>query len=469
MILTTYKIVVHPRMNAQQTVPGDHRPGPGPQTKAPASDYTGATRPLERDAEASTTPQLKWAIREGTDMNDPSVAVSSEDTAQISADYGHAENLVQETITRFDIWTPRWQLASPRRALLFTGFAWLSIAVIALRFTRVPVTTDVLAFLAGAMAGLLAHRVAGRSEQGARADAAAGAAGPIAEADRMRAALLAAVSHDLRSPLAAAAAAVNCLRSPDLQLTDADQDELLATAEESLGLLSRLAATLLDVTRLQAGARSVFPRPAGLEEIITCSLGGLGPSGRTVRVDVPPGLPKVVADPPVMERVIANLTANALRYSPAGAPPLVTARARSGRIELRVIDCGPGVSEADRDRMFAPFQRLGDTDSTTGVGLGLGLAVSRGLTEAMRGTLRPSETPGGGLTMTMSLPAAARPRESTAPPLRRQARRRDCRSSSRPPSAHGQVTHPDMVAGHGADSRCRWRSHQPPRGGRPRL
>jgi two-component system sensor histidine kinase KdpD len=235
----------------------------------------------------------------------------------------------------------------------------------------------------------------------------------MAEADRMRAALLAAVSHDLRSPLAAAAAAVNCLRSPDLQLTAADQDELLATADESLGLLSRLAATLLDVTRLQAGAPSVFPRPADLEEIITCSLVGLGPSGRTVRVDLPPGLPKVVADPPVMERVIANLTANALRYSPAGAPPLVTASARSGRIELRVIDCGPGVPEADRDRMFAPFQRLGNTDSMTGVGLGL--AVSRGLTEAMRGTLQPAQTPGGGLTMTMSLPAVPRPTRAHLP------------------------------------------------------
>ena len=122
-----------------------------------------------------------------------------------------------------------------------------------------------------------------------------------------------------------------------------------------------------------------------------------------MRVDLPPGLPNVVADPPVMERVIANLTANALRYSPAGAPPLVTARARNGWIELRVIDCGPGVPETDRDRMFAPFQRLGDTDNTTGVGLGL--ALSRGLTEAMGGTLDPEETPGGGLTMTLSLPA----------------------------------------------------------------
>ena len=317
---------------------------------------------------------------------------------------------------RFGIWTARWQLAGPRRALLFTGFAWFIIAVIALRFTLASATTDVLAFLVAAVVGFLAHDVEGRTEQGTRA--AAGAAGPTAEADRMRAALLAAVIHDLRSPLAAAAAAVSGLRSPDLQLTAADQDELLAAAEESLDPLSRLAATLLDVTRLQAGARSVFPRPADLEEIIACSLAGLGPSARTVRVDLPPELPKVVADPPVMERVIANLTANALRYSPAGSPPLLTAGGCSGRIELRVIDCGPGVPEADRDRMFAPSQRLGDTSSTTGVGLGL--AVSRGLTEAMRGTLQPAQTPGGGLTMTMSLPAASRPARAHLPGCRPQ-------------------------------------------------
>jgi two-component system sensor histidine kinase KdpD len=114
-----------------------------------------------------------------------------------------------------------------------------------------------------------------------------------------------------------------------------------------------------------------------------------------------------MADPPIMERVIANVTGNALRYSPAGSPPLLTAQARGGRVELRVADHGPGVPAADRDKMFIPFQRLGDTDPATGVGLGL--AVSRGLIEAMRGTLEPEQTPGGGLSMTMSLPAAVRP------------------------------------------------------------
>ena len=222
----------------------------------------------------------------------------------------------------------------------------------------------------------------------------------------MRTALLRAVSHDLRSPLAAATAAVSGLRGPGMELTAADRDELLDTAGESLELLSRLAASLMDLTRLQAGARPVFPRPSDLGEIITYALAGLGLRARTVRVDLPPGLPAVMADPSLMERVIANLTSNALRYSPTGTPPLLTARARGGQVELRVADRGPGVLPADRDTMFAPFRRLGDPGPATGVGLGL--AVARGLTEAMRGTLEPEETPGGGLTMTISVPAASR-------------------------------------------------------------
>jgi len=124
-------------------------------------------------------------------------------------------------------------------------------------------------------------------------------------------------------------------------------------------------------------------------------------------VRIPPDLPRVMADPPIMERVIANLTTNALRYSPGGSPPLLTASARGGRVILRVVDRGPGVSEADRDRIFLAFERLGDTGST--IGLGLGLTVSRGLTDAMGGTLEPEETPGGGLTMAISVAAASGP------------------------------------------------------------
>ncbi len=217
-------------------------------------------------------------------------------------------------------------------------------------------------------------------------------------------ALLAAVGHDLRSPLAAAKAAVSGLRARDTQLTAADRDDLLATAEASLDMLTRLAVILVDMTRLQAGGRGVLSRPADLEEIIGGSLGTLPAPAQAVRVSVPPGLPGVMADPAVMERVIANVTANALRYSPPGSPPLLTASARGDRVELRVIDCGPGVPVHDRERMFLPFERLSERGGTTSVGLGL--AVSRGLTEAMHGTLRPEQTPGGGLTMIISMPAA---------------------------------------------------------------
>jgi two-component system, OmpR family, sensor histidine kinase KdpD len=145
------------------------------------------------------------------------------------------------------------------------------------------------------------------------------------------------------------------------------------------------------------------------------SLDDLGPSANAVVVAIADDLPEVAVDPGILERVIANLTANALRYSPAGAPPALRGSALGDRVELRVIDSGPGIPEADLTRLFVPFQRLGDTDNTTGVGLGLALA--RGLTEAMGGTLEPEETPGGGLTMTLSLPAAPGP----VPPLRQTA------------------------------------------------
>ena len=157
----------------------------------------------------------------------------------------------------------------------------------------------------------------------------------------------------------------------------------------------------------------MFPRPADLGEIVTCSLEGFGPQARAVTVDFPPDLPQVMADPPIMERVIVNLTGNALRYSPAGSPLLLTADVCGDRVELRFVDRGPGIPEAERDLAFMPFQRLGDTSRTTGVGLGL--TVSRGLTEAMGGTLKPEETPGGGLTMAISLPAV--PRQGQVPRL----------------------------------------------------
>jgi two-component system sensor histidine kinase KdpD len=265
--------------------------------------------------------------------------------------------------------------------------------------------TAVLALLtAVALAvSILGFRAARRSRRAARS---------AAEADRMRAVLLATLSHDLRSPLAAAKAAVSGLCAAGVPLTADDRGELLAAADESLDQLGRLVASLLDMSRLEAGKLSVFPRPAALGDIVAQALDDVGP--RSVTVRVPAGLPEVMADPALMERVIVNLARNALQYSPPGTPPLLTARARGGRVELRVIDRGPGIPRAERDRAFLPFQRLGDTGASPGVGVGLGLALSRGLTEAMGGTLDPHETPGGGLTMVISLAAAHGPHVSAS-------------------------------------------------------
>ncbi len=235
----------------------------------------------------------------------------------------------------------------------------------------------------------------------------AGQAARVAEADRGRAALLATVSHDLRAPLAAAKAAVSGLRAGDARLTTDDRADLLAAAEESLDRLAHLAASLLDMSRLQAGARAVFPRPADVGEIVATALEALGPQPQPVLADIPSGLPEVLADPAIAERVIVNLVGNALRYSPA-APPLLTARTAGNRVELRVVDHGPGIPAPDRKRVFQPFCRLGDPGDRTSVGLGL--AVARGLAETMGGTVEPEDTPGGGLTMVLTLPTApARP------------------------------------------------------------
>ncbi|WP_433219572.1 ATP-binding protein [Dactylosporangium sp. CS-047395] len=229
----------------------------------------------------------------------------------------------------------------------------------------------------------------------------AAAAGTLAEVDQLRTALLSAVSHDLRTPLASAKAAVGSLRSPDVHFSDEDQAELLATAEESLDKLTRLVENLLDMSRLQAGALALALEPVDLADALPRAADDLDAA---VPISVPPELPPVRADPALLERILVNLLANALRYSPPGRPPALGASAHAGRVEIRVVDHGPGLPAADHDRVFQPFQRLGDRDNSTGVGLGL--ALSRGLAEAMGGTLTPEPTPGGGLTMTLTLPRA---------------------------------------------------------------
>jgi two-component system sensor histidine kinase KdpD len=255
----------------------------------------------------------------------------------------------------------------------------------------------VLAFAAQATVALRQERL----------EEAAATAGSLAEVDRVRTALLNAVSHDLRTPLASAKAAVGTLRMSDLPLTEDDRAELLATIEESLDRLSGLVENLLDMSRLQAGALALAVQPIDVADVISAAVSSLGPAAYEVIIRVPEDTPEVSADPALLERAIANLVQNAIRHSPANAPPQIAASALGAAVEIRVIDCGPGIPEADWDQIFQPFQRLGDRDNTSGVGLGL--ALSRGLIEAMSGTLSPEGTPGGGLTMTISLPAATQP------------------------------------------------------------
>jgi two-component system sensor histidine kinase KdpD len=263
------------------------------------------------------------------------------------------------------------------------------------------------AFAAQAALALRQERL---GEQAAQAAA-------LAEVDRLRTALLNAVSHDLRTPLASATAAVSSLRG-DAPFSPQDRQELLLTAEESLDRLRALVDNLLDMSRLQAGALALAPEPVDLADVAAAAVRAVGPAARDVAISVPDDVPDAVADPVLLERAVANLVANALRFSPPGRPPQVRASARDGRVELRVVDGGPGVPREDWDRIFLPFQRLGDTDA--GAGVGLGLALSRGLVEAMGGTLVPDATPGGGLTMTVTLPAA--PQAADAPPVREAVR-----------------------------------------------
>ncbi|HQA22144.1 MAG TPA: DUF4118 domain-containing protein [Rhodoglobus sp.] len=226
---------------------------------------------------------------------------------------------------------------------------------------------------------------------------------PVAEADRLRTALLAAVGHDLRRPLAAATAAITSLRSTELTLSAADQDELLDAAEQSLDSLAGLVTKLLDASRLQAGVLGVSLASVSVDDVVGGALDELGLAPGDVRLELERGIRPVIADAVLLQRAVVNLLANALRFSPADAAPVVATSEFGDRVQLRVIDSGPGIPAERRDDVFVAFQRLGDTDNTTGVGLGL--ALSKGFIEAMGGTLEAEDTPGGGLTMVADLPA----------------------------------------------------------------
>ncbi|MEV4788593.1 ATP-binding protein [Streptomyces tuirus] len=246
----------------------------------------------------------------------------------------------------------------------------------------------------------------------------AGRARTLAEGNRIRTALLAAVSHDLRTPLAGIKAAVTSLRSEDVEWSEEDRAELLEGIEEGADRLDHLVGNLLDMSRLQTGTVTPLIREIDLDEVVPMALGGV-PEG-SAGLDVPETLPMVAVDPGLLERAVANLVENAVKYSPPGAPVLVAASALVDRVEVRVVDRGPGVPDEAKERVFEPFQRHGD--APRGAGVGLGLAVARGFAEAMGGTLNAEDTPGGGLTMVLTLRAAGtRPELHPAAEPERQA------------------------------------------------
>jgi len=240
-----------------------------------------------------------------------------------------------------------------------------------------------------------------------RAGAAAEESRRRADATETRSALLSAVGHDLRSPLTSIKAAAGSLRDPDLHLPPADRTELTATIEESADRLTALVDNLLDSSRLAAGAATPLLAPIGYDEVAVRALVGVEGAAR-VAVEIDETLPDVLADSFLLERVVANVVDNALRHA-GDASIVLRASAYADRVELRMVDSGPGVPRLAREALFAPFQRLAgvrpsDRDGASGVGLGL--SVARGLTEVMGGTLTAEDTPGGGLTIVVSLPAA---------------------------------------------------------------
>ncbi|MGW6140427.1 DUF4118 domain-containing protein [Streptomyces sp. NPDC055144] len=227
----------------------------------------------------------------------------------------------------------------------------------------------------------------------------AGRAKELAEGNRIRTALLAAVSHDLRTPLAGIKASVSSLRSEDVEWSDEDRAELLEAIEDGADRLDLLVGNLLDMSRLQTGTVSPLIREIDVDEVVPMALGGVPED--SVELDIPETLPMVYVDKGLMERSVANLVENAVKYSPVGTPVLVSASAIADRVEVRVIDRGPGVPDEAKERIFEPFQRYGD--APRGAGVGLGLAVARGFAEAMGGTLDAEDTPGGGLTMVLGV------------------------------------------------------------------
>ena len=241
--------------------------------------------------------------------------------------------------------------------------------------------------------------------EGRRLRAEAETVASLAHANALRTALLQAVSHDLRTPLASIKASVSGLLQTDVAFSDDDRFSLLRNIDGATDRLDRLVVNLLDMSRLQAGAVESANRAVALEDVIASALANTPQAGGRVRVDVSDTLPLVMADPALLERAVANIVSNALAWSPSDALVRIEAGKVKSRVDLRIIDRGPGIPIEHRERIFEPFQRLGDRSNDAGVGLGL--AIARGFIASIGATLEIDDTPGSGVTFCIGLAIAS--------------------------------------------------------------
>jgi two-component system sensor histidine kinase KdpD len=237
----------------------------------------------------------------------------------------------------------------------------------------------------------------------------------LRRSDAMKTALLRAVSHDLRSPLMAILTSAGALAHGELSLDRDDRRELVDTIVAEAGRLDQLVDNLLDLSRLQAGAAAPEPGTWAVEDLVLQALDGIEAAGQRVEVSFPgEDPPPVRVDLHQAERALVNLIENALRYSPPSEPVRVQVRATGSEVLVRVVDRGPGVSNAEADRIFEPFQRGSRTADVRGAGLGL--AIARGFVEANGGRVWVESKEDQGATFVLALPTshASAPIEVTA-------------------------------------------------------
>jgi two-component system sensor histidine kinase KdpD len=227
------------------------------------------------------------------------------------------------------------------------------------------------------------------------------------EAEFLRNTLLSGVSHELRTPLAAITGAVSSILETGEGMAPASRAELLQTIYAESERMERLITNLLDMTRLESGGLRLKKEWAPLHEVVGSVLHHLDRRlrGRALKTDLPADLPLVLMDGPAIEQVLTNLVDNAVEYTPIDSPIEIVARVRGGTLVVEVADRGPGLPPGTEARVFDKFFRAGDANR----GIGLGLAISRGIVEAHGGTMSADNRAGGGACFRMTLPLDAAP------------------------------------------------------------